>query len=64
MTDMHEYELTIKFVVSPNASGKDITTFAKELHGSSCLNAGDNEEGPFLHGLVRDVQITRTVLHD
>jgi hypothetical protein len=64
MTDSHEYRLTIEFVISPNASKEEISAFVKTVQVSSCLNAGDNEEGPFLHGEVTDVQIKRVPSHD
>jgi hypothetical protein len=63
MTDVHEYRLTIEFVISPNASKEEISAFVNAVQESSCLNAGDNEEGPFLHGEVTDVQIKRVPSH-
>jgi hypothetical protein len=55
-----EYELTISFVVSEEETPESVTEFIKALPvGRRMLNAGDNEEGPFLLGTVTDVKITR-----
>jgi hypothetical protein len=62
MTD--EYTITMVFRVGQEETPAELSEFVKAVQGKTSLNAGDNEEGPFLCGQMIDVQISRAVLRD
>lgn len=55
----HRYELDITFVLDKNTAEDEIRTFLNAFKNVTYLNAGDNEEGPFLHGQVTNLGISR-----
>lgn len=58
MTD--EYTIIMVFRVGREETPAELSEFVKAVQGKTWMNAGDNEEGPFLRGQMIDVQISLT----